>query len=280
MAGSKSPQRHNITLTPTQTTLLITLYARVLDAAQPKPLVNDTLAAGVLGQIEHTSLNLSGGHTGYMVLLRGRQLDQWTTEFLAKNPEATVLHLACGLDSRHRRVRWNAPGTNVRWIDVDFPEVVDLRRKLYEEPDGDYRLIAANVTDEEWLTQIPADRPTVVVLEGLTAYLTKETGMALIGRLVDHFNTGELLFDTIGPVVIRMQSIFAPVGRVGARFSWGVKHPRVIERLRPNLKLRNCQHLTDIGGFDDVPWSVRSIFTAYRHLPALRNFHLTHRFEF
>ena len=274
-------QRLNVTaLTPTQTTLLITLLARVQDACRPKTIVNDKWAAGVLEKIKHAPSNMKGSYVREMVLLRVRQLDEWTADFLANHSEATVLHLACGLDTRCRRVRWNAPGTNVRWIDVDFPDVVDLRKKVCEEPDGDYSLVSANVTDEGWLARIPADRPTVVVFEGLTPYLTEETGSTLIRRLVDHFNTGELLFDTVGPMSIRMQSLFAPVHNVGASFTWAVRYPEVIERMHPRLKLRDCLHPWDVNGFGNVPQSTRLTFTTYRSLPGFRSLNLNHRFEF
>ena len=274
-------QRLNVaSLTPTQTTLLITLLARVQDARRSKPIVHDKWAAGVLDKIEHAPSSLRGNHARETVLLRARQIDEWTTAFLADHSEATVLHLACGLDTRCRRVKWNAPGTNVRWIDVDFPDVVDLRKKVCEEPDGDYSLVSANVTGEEWLVQIPADRPTVVVFEGLTPYLTDETGSTLIRRLVGHFKTGELLFDTVGPLAVRMQSLFTPVQNVGASFTWAVKHPKVIERLHPRLKLRDCLHPWDANGFDNVPQSTRLTFTTYRSLPGFRSLNLNHRFRF
>ena len=274
-------QRLNVTaLTPTQTTLLITLLARVQDACRLKPIVNDKWAAGVLEKIEHAPSSMKGSYVREMVLLRVRQLDEWTADFLANHSEATVLHLACGLDTRCRRVRWNAPGTNVRWIDVDFPDVVDLRKKVCEEPDGDYSLVSANVTDEGWLAHIPADRPTAVVFEGLTPYLTEETGSTLIRRLVDHFNTGELLFDTVGPMSIRMQSLFAPVHNVGASFTWAVRYPEVIERMHPRLKLRDCLHPWDVNGFGNVPQSTQLTFTTYRSLPGFRSLNLNHRFEF
>jgi O-methyltransferase involved in polyketide biosynthesis len=49
-----------------------------------------------------------------------------------------VSHLACGLDAWAHRISWsNNTRGMVRWIDVDLPEVVDLRRKLLPELAGD-----------------------------------------------------------------------------------------------------------------------------------------------
>jgi O-methyltransferase involved in polyketide biosynthesis len=44
------------------------------------------------------------------------------------SPDAVVLHLACGLDSRVLRID---PGPTVAWFDLDQEPVIDLRRRLY-----------------------------------------------------------------------------------------------------------------------------------------------------
>ena len=51
-------------------------------------------------------------------------------EWITDNPESTVLHLGCGLDSRVFRVD---PPSTVNWFDIDYPEVIDLRRQLYPD---------------------------------------------------------------------------------------------------------------------------------------------------
>ncbi|MGK5558782.1 class I SAM-dependent methyltransferase [Actinomadura kijaniata] len=56
--------------------------------------------------------------------LRARRLDDWCAAFLGRHPDAVVLHLGCGLDSRVFRLD---PGPSVSWFDVDLPNVVDLR---------------------------------------------------------------------------------------------------------------------------------------------------------
>ncbi|WP_254886025.1 class I SAM-dependent methyltransferase [Streptomyces sp. NA02950] len=50
--------------------------------------------------------------TAVGVALRAKQLDDWTTEFLAEHQKATVLHLACGLDTRVQRLD---PPSSVHW---------------------------------------------------------------------------------------------------------------------------------------------------------------------
>src|SRR6185436_1700549 len=106
--------------------------------------------------------------------MRALHFDQWTRAFLAANPEATVLHLGCGLDTRVYRID---PGPKVRWFDVDFPDVIALREKLYPERPG-YQRIGTSVTDLGWLEAVPGDRPVMVVGEGLFMYLPEPNGLA------------------------------------------------------------------------------------------------------
>ena len=56
----------------------------------------------------------------YDMAMRAKVFDEWTEKMLQENPEALVLHIGCGLDSRCVRV--SAPYTN--WIDGDFPDVI------------------------------------------------------------------------------------------------------------------------------------------------------------
>ncbi|MDQ3887155.1 MAG: class I SAM-dependent methyltransferase, partial [Actinomycetota bacterium] len=141
-----------------QSTMLITLFLRALDCKEAEPILGGRFAAEAVDRIDYDwtkvdKPNITRNRFG--VALRAKQFDVWVAEFLRGNPGATVLQLACGLDSRAFRL--DLP-TEVRWFDVDLPDVMDLRRKLYDEADG-YRMIAASVTDEAWLAQIPADKP-------------------------------------------------------------------------------------------------------------------------
>jgi len=100
-------------LPPTASTAIATLLARATDALVQPPssrLLNDPIAATTLANLSlppsEASTNPSGRTRAFnqVVLLRARHLDFWTREFLAAHPQATVLHLACGLDSRAWRV--------------------------------------------------------------------------------------------------------------------------------------------------------------------------------
>ncbi|KAI5866067.1 putative polyketide synthase protein [Durotheca rogersii] len=258
-----------INLTGTQETMLAPLIARAKDAQMPESVLHDVWAVQTLAQIDHDfdkfqiDDNKASLHT-----LRARRLDIWTSQFLANNPTATVLHIACGLDSRCLRL--NPDLTQVRWIDLDLPEVVSLRSALMPSPLGDYSLIGADATDDAWLEQIPTDRPTVVICQGLLMYLEEETGKRLIQRLASHFQTGELIIDCVGTLLLSLQHQIETLTATGSSFKWGVDDPKTLEGLHPRLRMVECLGLAELEGFERMPLNTRLMLSTYSYLPWFR----------
>jgi O-methyltransferase involved in polyketide biosynthesis len=270
--------RETVTLTGAPETMLATLYARALDSRAPRSILHDDAAARAVERIEYDF-----GRTGITattaagVALRGRQLDTWTREFLAAHAEATVLHLACGLDTRAQRLGV-PPG--VRWVDLDHPDVVALRERLLPPPSGDYRLVAGSVTDDGWLESVPAGRPTVVVFEGLSMYLRKEEGHRLIERLTGRFPSGQLLFDCYGTIAIRMQKLVPAVRNAGATLHWGIDDPHELEAWHDGLVLLDSLRSVDMPGLELLPRAGRIQLRVLALLPKLRDAGRILRYQF
>lgn len=271
-------EREKVTLTGAPETLLATLYGRALDSRAPRSVLHDETAARAVERIDYdfrrTGMTAT---TAAGVALRGRQLDTWTREFLDAHPDATVLHLACGLDTRAQRL---APGPSVRWIDLDHPDVVALRERLLPPPPGDYRLVGASVTDDGWLDSVPADRPTVAVFEGLTMYLRKEDGRRLVERITGRFPGGQLLFDSYGTIGIRMQKLVTAVRNSGATLHWGIDDPRELEAWHDGLVLLDALRSVDMPGLDLLPCSGRVQMRVLAQLPRLRDVGRILRYRF
>jgi O-methyltransferase involved in polyketide biosynthesis len=262
-------ERARITLSGTQETMLATLHGKAMDAATAHPVLGDPYAKEVLDQVDY-DFRKAGmtPTTAAGVALRSRQLDQWTAEFLAAHPESTVLHLACGLDARSLRIQ-RPP--SVRWIDLDLPDVVALRERLLPTPDGDYRLVAASVVDEGWLAEVPADRPTVAVFEGLSMYLRKADGRRLIERITDRFPNGQLLFDCYGSAGIRLQRLVPAVRNSGATLYWGIDDPRELEGWHDGLRLLDGLRAVDMPGIEELPRAGRIQMAILARIPKLRD---------
>lgn len=270
--------RVKITLTGAPETMLATLYGRALDSRAPNSILHDHEADRAIQRIDYdfgrTRINAT---TAAGVALRAKQLDDWTAEFLAEHQDATVLHLACGLDTRVHRL---APVSSVRWFDVDYPEVIELRERLLPAPAGDYRMIGASVTDEGWLDAVPADRPTVAVFEGLTMYLSKEDGTRLIQRITGRFPSGQLLFDCYGTLGIRLQKLVPAVRNAGATLHWGIDDPHEIEGWHDGMECLDALRSVDMPGLDKFPATGQWGMWVLAHLPGLRDIGRIMRYRF
>ncbi|MFG2222115.1 class I SAM-dependent methyltransferase [Streptomyces sp. NPDC048644] len=264
---TSSKVQAKVPLTGAQETLLATLYGRAIDSRSKRPVLGDPTAVDAVRRIDYdfSKVRISAGDAG-AVALRGRQLDEWTAQFLATHEQATVVHLGCGLDNRVHRLD---PGPGVRWFDIDYPEVIDLRRQLYPERPG-WTGIPASVTDPGWTASLPSDRPTMIVAEGLLMYLTEADGTALLRRLMAHAPSGELAFDAFSPFAIRTQRINRVVTDAGATLHWGTT-PAGIARLSPRLELLETISALQIPGREKLPAGYRMMARLAGLVPPVRN---------
>ncbi|KAI4592648.1 hypothetical protein KJ359_010550 [Pestalotiopsis sp. 9143b] len=217
-----------------QETTLIPLIAKALDAASPQPVLNDKYSKQTLSRIDASyDWKRATGHAlmQRVLVTRTRLLDLWAAEFLEKHDEATVLHVASGLDSRCLRLApiWTSAGKRIRWIDLDLPDVVEMRRSLeLPEPEGDYELRPADVLSQDWLESIPNDRPTLIIAEGLVMYLKPEDGLSVFKRLAKNFQGvgGQILCDLAGYWMVAKQE-GNPTLQM-AEMYWAVDDPEAI----------------------------------------------------
>ena len=128
------------------------------------------------------------------------------------------------------------PGPQVRWYDVDFPDVIALREQLYPERDG-YHQIGSSVTDLAWLDAIAGDTPVLVVAEGLVMYLPEKDGTALFRRITEQFPSGQIAFDGYSGSMVRLVSRLATVRGAKVDLVWGVDDPHDLEQQVPPLHL-------------------------------------------
>jgi O-methyltransferase involved in polyketide biosynthesis len=272
-------EREKITLSGAQETMLATLYARALDSKAPNSVLQDDEAARAVERIDY-DFRKTGikGTSAVGVAARAKTLDDWAVEFLKANTKCTVVHLACGLDTRVQRLM---PTASVRWVDVDYPEVIELRERLLPTPtaEADYRMVGSSVTSEEWLKEIPNDRPTVAVFEGLSMYLTKTDGKRLIQRITGHFKSGQLLFDCYGTFGIKLQKWVPAVRRSGSTLHWGLDDPRELESWHDGLKCLDDVPSVTVG-VHHMSASARMSMNLMAHLPGFRDVGRILRYEF
>lgn len=257
--------------------MLATLYAKALDADAVHPILGDQYAKDAVAKIDYDwHATTISSRRAPSVAIRTAHFDRWARQFLAVHEKSVVLHVGCGLDARGYRLD---PGPGVWWYDIDYPEVIELRERVYPDREN-CRLVAASVTDPDWLKEIPADRPALFLGEGLTMYLTKVDGLTLLRRVVDRFPSGELQFDAFNTLGIRTQVINSVVRRSGSRLYWGLDGPSDILDGVPGVRLLAWESVFDSDTFKLVSPAMRWLGRAMAAVPGLRTMAQYHRYAF
>lgn len=257
--------------------MLSTLYLKALDADFDHPVLGDRYARDAIGRIDFDWEALQvGAKWAPLFTVRTAQFDIWARQFLAAHPHCTVVHLGCGLDARVFRLD---PGPDVEWFDVDYPEVIALREKVYPSR-ANYHLLATSATDMQWLEQIPADRPVLFIAEGISMYLTEEQGVALLRRVVDRFGSGEIQIDFFNWLAIKSQKTQALVRTSGSRLYWAVNRPGDVLSQVPGIRLLAAATFFDASTFRRTKGGFRAVKRLASLAPALRKSLQYQRFSF
>jgi methyltransferase (TIGR00027 family) len=262
-----------IQFTKEKETMLMTLSGRAIQSQWKNPILRDPWAEEAMRHIDYDlSKQLTGmaswsvwkdiGPT--IIATRAATLDQLTTRFLADHPDAVVLQVGCGMDSRAFRVN---PPAGVEWFDVDYPDVIDLRRQLFPMQDN-YHMIGAPLDDLRWLDEVPRERPGLMIAEGVLHYLSETDVKALLNAVVAHFPNGQLIFDICNTMIVKQAG--KNVGGTGATYKWGLDDPQDIKQLEPKLALIKEFKPSELVAFSRFPLWLRAMFRVMEKNMTLR----------
>jgi len=143
-----------------------------------------------------------------------------------------------------------------------------------------YHLIATSATDPSWIDQIPADRPVLLLAEGISMYLTKHAGIGLLQSFVDRFRSGELQIDFYNWLGVRSQRTHKLVRQSGSTLHWAVNSPADILGQVSGVRLLSAVTLFDATTFRAASRRFRLAGRLVRAFPPLRRSLQYHRYAF
>lgn len=161
----------------------------------------------------------------YYMGIRSAVFDDWTRVKMAEYPDAVVLHIGCGMDSRVLRV---GCGSHT-WYDLDFSQVLEERRRYFSETEQ-YRMISCDLREKDWLCSIPDASSAIVVMEGVSMYLTAEEMRSLLSALKGKFSHYVLLADFYSVFAAKMSKYKNPVKEVGVSAVYGMDDAKSLEQ--------------------------------------------------
>lgn len=225
-------------------TLLITLLARARESQRPDGLIKDQAAQDMVKQLDYDFSRIHmQRHDEVAVIIRMRKFDTIVRQYMTRNPQAAVVHIGCGLDTRFERV----DDGRVEWFDLDMPEVMTLRQKLLHISNSRYHTLAISVFEEAWSEEVARCQPHALlfIAEGVLPYFEDAQVKGLFLRLRSRFPGCELVSDVHTPFVVWADNIHLALSKVKARMHWSVKQPSEVENWAEGIRLLEAWNYMD-----------------------------------
>ncbi|NDJ18592.1 class I SAM-dependent methyltransferase [Myxacorys almedinensis A] len=213
---------------------MITLYARSIETQREDAIVHDPQAVEMIERLDYDFSKYQKGWASQLgVSLRVRAIDNRVKHFIETHPKA--LNLGAGLCTRFSRV----DNGEIRWYDVDFPEVIDLKQKLIAPTDR-YRYIARSLFDFAWIDEIQREpqQPLLIILEGVAPYLTEAEVKSLLQAIRNRCTPATVIFDVLNQKSARNSKRHDTVSKTNAEFKWGIDRAQDIENWGIGMQLQ------------------------------------------
>lgn len=222
-------------------TLLLPLYFRAVESRAAQPLVHDALAARMVGEIAYDFSRFD--HHPLLrttTLMRIAAMDQMVAAFCRSHPDAVVVNVGAGLDTRFFRVDTG----DLLWYELDLPEVMAVRKRFFKESDR-YRMMAGCMFSSEWTKKVAvSDRPVLIIVEGVLLYFFRKEVQQFIRLIRHHLPASFLVLDTVSPFLVWMSRFHPVLAGLGIRFQWGLVSPEEVSGWGEGIQLcRHCEYL-------------------------------------
>jgi len=230
------PEKVSQSLEGVSETLLMTLYLRARESQRPNAMIKDDRAVEMVKQIDcDFSRFRMQRHDEVAIIVRMNKFDNHVRSFLARSPDAVVVHIGCGLDTRFERV----DNGDVEWFDLDMPDVIALRQKLIRSQSSRYHTLATSVFEDGWLEEVDRfkPRPFMFIAEGVLPYFEEVQVKSLFLKLREHFPGCELVCDAHTPFVVWVDNLHLAYAKLKARLHWSIKHGKDVENWGEGIRL-------------------------------------------
>lgn len=266
-------ENNSKTLSGVPDTYLAPLYWKAMESQRPDAMIKDEKAVALVTQGNMDFSRVKQIHMNELLnamrIIFTREMDRYTRDFLGRHPDAVVVHIGCGLDSRFERVN----NGRVEWYDLDLPEVIELRRRFIGNEHERYHLLGCSVLKDAWLeaVKVCSQRPILFLAETVFVYFMEAQIKSLVLKLCDHFPGAELVFDGWRPFEVWLGNRYLSKSLFAGLMHWGFWHGQELEGWGTGI------HLLDDWGFFDQPEprlnSYRWMAPIFRLFKPMRIFH-------
>lgn len=210
-------------------TAFYTAGIRMLDARLPRPICGDNYAEKVMNEqgMEILAKTRKIIPARITTVQRHQIIDEWLQTYLNKNPDATIILVGAGFDTRAYRLKGG------KWIEVDEPAVIQYKANCLPENEAANPLqrIAISFSTEKLIDKLQfatTQQELIIVVEGVTMYLDEATNMAMFKQLQQLFPHHILICDLMTQSFKNRMSgsLRKVLHEMGAYFKLDLKNPQ------------------------------------------------------
>ncbi|MBR1937864.1 MAG: class I SAM-dependent methyltransferase [Spirochaetales bacterium] len=215
-----------------QETALIPLAIKASETARPNARIKDPKAKEIIDTlgVDVSKFDPFLSHEG--VVARTIMFRDQLSALLKEYPDAVCINLGCGFDDKFSQV----DNGKLQWFDVDLPDQIAVRRKVYSDRER-CTMLDGDALNGEWTKKLPASDMYIVVMEGVLEYFSKEQVKTCLNMLCDCLPHGYLLSELHSPLLERNSKHHDAIKNTKATFGWGTKSGREYLDLEPRLEL-------------------------------------------
>lgn len=198
-------------------TMLQSFYARAQYSKSKNNKFYDAKAVELVDKIDYDFSTAAKDSTmGKGVIARTIVFDELVHNFIEKNPDCTVVNIACGLDTRFYRM----DNGKITWFNLDLPETIAIRDQIFGES-GRVSTIGISALDPAWAKEVKVRGKMLFIIEGLSMYLTAEENGQILKIIRGNFDNAYILMECLAKRWVKKEGVEKSIQQTGSKFVFG-----------------------------------------------------------
>lgn len=227
-------------------TLIVPLLGRALETLKPDGILHDEKALSIIENLDFDQSKFNDPliqRSFLRTTVRTAIIDKLLDEFLTDHPEATVVEIGCGLNSRFERL----DNGSVTWFDLDLPAVHDVWKSFFNETER-RQFLPYSAFDTDWMDRVKAGSaaPWFFISEASVIYFSEAMVRSLFENMKSRFHDIHYLFDSATPSFIEgLKGSGDAIKLFNVTLGWGVEDISEIKSWIPGMEIIESVNLED-----------------------------------
>jgi O-methyltransferase involved in polyketide biosynthesis len=233
-------------LSKIEETMLGPLWARATYSQKYPELLEDQKAIEIMERVDYDFSQIReylGEWRAVGLMIRAKRFDEAAKKYIGKHPFTTIINIGAGLDTTFSRI----DNGKIKMYNLDLPGAIEFRNSLIPNSERN-KNIATSAFNYKWIQKIDykMKKGIFFIAGGFIYYFNEKKVSKLIAKLADQFPGGEIVFDTVSSLAMKIVNKRAEKAESELRFQMAMNNPyEVIPQWSEKLEIKECFVLGD-----------------------------------